>query len=58
MRDNEKKTVAKARSLRRRMTKAEVILWQSSTEGNSMATTSAGRCHCPYIADFACTSRG
>ena len=55
MRDTEKKTVAKARSLRRRMTKAEVILWQSLRRGqldghHFRRQVPIG----PYIADFAC----
>lgn len=55
MRDNEKKTVAKARSLRRRMTKAEVILWQTLRRGqlegyHFRRQVPVG----PYIADFAC----
>lgn len=55
MRDDEKKTVAKARSLRRRMTRAEVILWQSLRRGqldghHFRRQVPIG----PYIADFAC----
>ena len=58
MRDNERKAVAKARSLRRRMTKAEVILWQSLRRGeldghHFRRQVPVG----PYIADFACAKR-
>jgi very-short-patch-repair endonuclease len=58
MRDNEKKTVARARSLRRRLTKAEVILWRALRRGqldghHFRRQVPVG----PYIADFACVKR-
>ena len=55
MRDNEKKTVAKARSLRRRMTRAEVILWQHLRRGQLEGHHFRRQVPIgPYIADFAC----
>ena len=58
MRDEEKKTVRRARALRRRMTKAEIILWQSLRRGqldghHFRRQVPIG----PYIADFACMKR-
>jgi very-short-patch-repair endonuclease len=55
MREEEKKTLRRARALRRRMTKAEVILWQSLRRGqldghHFRRQVPVG----PYIADFAC----
>ena len=56
MRDNEKPTVAKARSLRRRMTKAEVILWQHLRRGQLEGEHFRRQVPVgPYIADFACS---
>jgi very-short-patch-repair endonuclease len=56
MRNSERKTVNRARSLRKRMTDAEVILW------SRLQRHAAGGFHFrkqhpigPYVADFACT---
>ena len=51
--------IARARSLRRRMTDAEVILW-TRLRGRSLHGRRIRRQHPigPYIADFACVSLG
>ncbi|NBC21487.1 MAG: DUF559 domain-containing protein [Alphaproteobacteria bacterium] len=59
MREAERKTVRKARRLRRQMTKAEVILWQHlrrrQLDGHRIRReVPIG----PYIADFACVAAG
>ena len=55
MRDEEKKTVRRARALRNRMTRAEVILWQSLRRGQLYGHHFRRQVPVgPYIADFAC----
>jgi very-short-patch-repair endonuclease len=55
MRDPERRTIKRAKDLRRRMTDAEVILW-SRLRGHVFNGFRFRRQHAigPYIADFAC----
>ena len=59
MRDQEKKSRGLAKTLRRRMTDAEVILWSRLRRGGVLGLRFR-RQHPigPYVADFACVSRG
>ena len=55
LREDEKKTVAKARALRRTMTKAEVILWQNLRARQLGGFKFRRQVPVgPFIADFAC----
>ncbi|MEH6489298.1 endonuclease domain-containing protein [Hyphomonas oceanitis] len=58
MREAEKKTVARARALRRTMTRAEVILWQNLRARQLGGFKFRRQVPVgPFIADFACVER-
>ena len=55
MRDDEKKTIQKARALRRKMTRAEVVLWQNLRRQQLAGFRFRRQVPVgPFIADFAC----
>lgn len=58
MRDEEKGTVRRARSLRKRMTNAEIILWQHLRRKQLAGHRFRRQVPVgPYIADFACVDK-
>ena len=58
LREDEKQTVKRARTLRRNMTRAEVILWQNLRRQNLDGFRFRRQVPLgPFIADFACVER-